>query len=663
MNDTPLRRSFITLITLGMLVFALWMPQHSAALRNDAFNPLPDSNASTFRTQSRDFWSNEDAQREGRHFQPLVYSGGLPVTSASLTLLPVSTEAFVPERINQASTSFVFSTTINNICWGIISSVTTSIIDWTRVGSTAYYYQCQGNTTPLRPTLPANSAFLFYATITGCPGACAVTAINSQRAMSQHAEFHCATPGLFDQTCIINAVASLPVGSGSSNLGGGGTILLPNGRIYIASTITLLTSRVTLQGQGGTELYWTGAAGGKVLQVAEQRIALQDFRVDCASSAARGIHFAPTASSPTSSSGNSYMRNVQVQNCTGEGIANGLDDQASTLNASENYWYNIETRSNATGILIQGLFPNNTHIFGFRDSGSTVAGYYVNVPSGSGNFSLINPVFGGTGVDIQVTGAGIIQLSEYEGWGSEIATNHLKVTNSGGTATLLMRIFGGTFNGQSGVNKTIDWPLAMGRLMLFSPTIRGYVSITSPVGAGRGKIQVHDFGVSWDGSGPAAQTDFDSRVLYHVIGGTVGTGTLAANNDAYIGLGIGVQEPTALPGIRYEPTPDLTTIQQASYRQTNTVTLADVEKANLTSTNRTATDLGTVEMLVQDANYFAKYVLHGNSNVTTEITDTGTVFTPTLGNAGTFNVTFDVDKYVLENRTGVTRTIRYHIHR
>ena len=148
------------------LIAALLLITHISAyaeLRNDPFNNLPDSNTSAFRTESRTMWQFEQALREGRYRTPFVYSGGVHATASSLTSAAFATEAFVPERVNQVSTAITYAAIANDVCWTILSSDNDGITGWTRIGSGstgAYYYQCEGDTTPNQPALPPNSAWL-----------------------------------------------------------------------------------------------------------------------------------------------------------------------------------------------------------------------------------------------------------------------------------------------------------------------------------------------------------------------------------------------------------------------------------------------------------------------------------------------------------------------
>lgn len=158
---------------LAALVFMLLVPvlafaDHST-LRNDTFSILPDSNQASFRTNSQTIWDHEQSQREGRFLTPFVFSGGTHGTAAGLISSAFATEGFVPERVNQTSTAITYTTSTTNICWTILSSDNDGITSWIRVGTTAYYFQCQGEgaTVAVRPTLPANSTWLLEIFITG----------------------------------------------------------------------------------------------------------------------------------------------------------------------------------------------------------------------------------------------------------------------------------------------------------------------------------------------------------------------------------------------------------------------------------------------------------------------------------------------------------------
>lgn len=140
-----------------------------AQLRSDPFNPIPAVPwAQTGPGLIRTWQLYEDASTRGRMFGNFVYSGGTHATSASLTSAAFATEAFVPERVLQSSTAITYPALAADICYTLISSDTDGITGWTRVGTTAYYVLCQGNTTALpQPTTPPNSIMLMRVDVTG----------------------------------------------------------------------------------------------------------------------------------------------------------------------------------------------------------------------------------------------------------------------------------------------------------------------------------------------------------------------------------------------------------------------------------------------------------------------------------------------------------------
>ena len=156
-------------VVLLLLPITLWA-NHST-LRVDPFNTNPvninGQPSASFGTQLRENLDHEGAQRDGAHSSPFIATGGIHGTSSSLISPAFATEAFVPERVNQVSTAITYAALANDVCWTIISSDNNGITGWTRVGSTSYYYKCEGDTTPDQPSLPPNSANLMLVQISG----------------------------------------------------------------------------------------------------------------------------------------------------------------------------------------------------------------------------------------------------------------------------------------------------------------------------------------------------------------------------------------------------------------------------------------------------------------------------------------------------------------
>jgi hypothetical protein len=167
--------SLVDIIKLVLLILALLCSRSEAQLRSDPINPISSVPwATTAPAQVRTWQMYEGSSIRGKHLGPFVYSGGLHTTSASLTTEEFSTEAFVPERVNQAPASIVYPAEPTDVCWTIISSVQTSITGWVRMGQTAYYVKCDVSSQPL---LPANSAWLLYAEISSS----AITTVHDLR--------------------------------------------------------------------------------------------------------------------------------------------------------------------------------------------------------------------------------------------------------------------------------------------------------------------------------------------------------------------------------------------------------------------------------------------------------------------------------------------------
>ena len=220
-------------------------------------NPINSSGQGTasFGPQLREALDHETAERDGEHWRPYVFSGGLHAASSTLTSSAFATVAYVPERVSQTSTAITYAAVANDVCWTIISSDNNGITGWTRVGSGstgAYYYQCEGDSTPNEPALPANSTWLLRATVTES----ALVTVTDLRRTNQlpFTNVHFLDPAIGgrcdgrtdDRTAFTAAIANL---SGR----GGGVLMLPQGTCTTTSTSTLLTvnvDNITVVGSG-----------------------------------------------------------------------------------------------------------------------------------------------------------------------------------------------------------------------------------------------------------------------------------------------------------------------------------------------------------------------------------------------------------------------------
>ena len=176
-----------------MLLVSLWMlwvlpawANHST-LRVNPFNTIPinpsGQPSAGFGTDLRESLEHELPQHLAAYSTPFVSrtQACQHGTAAGLTSAAFACEAFVPEHVQQTATAITYAAVPNDVCWTILSSDNNGITGWTRVGSGntgAYYYQCEGDTTPNQPDLPANSTWLMQVTITASSIA-AVTSLRS----------------------------------------------------------------------------------------------------------------------------------------------------------------------------------------------------------------------------------------------------------------------------------------------------------------------------------------------------------------------------------------------------------------------------------------------------------------------------------------------------
>lgn len=134
-----------------------------------------------------------------------VKSGGLYGTSVNLTSPTFATRAWLNGvEIHQGATAIAYPAQANDVCWTIISSDNDGILNWTRVGTTAYYYRCEGDTTPNQPILPEHSSWLSQITVTTS----AIAAVKDMRVRSSTQGIHVSTFSAL-QTVLIDYSASL----------------------------------------------------------------------------------------------------------------------------------------------------------------------------------------------------------------------------------------------------------------------------------------------------------------------------------------------------------------------------------------------------------------------------------------------------------------------
>jgi hypothetical protein len=230
-----------------------------AALRHDEFNTNPINSAgqpgASFATQMREYLEHEIPQHLGRLAGRMVWSGGIHGTAGGLVSGAFATEAFVPERVNQTSTAITYVAAATDTCWTIVSSDNDGIVGWTRVGTTAYYYQCEGDGTPNEPALPANSAWLLRANIV----ASAINSVVDLRGTN-------VTRGL-----VFNATDNIPgfVGDGTDETAAYTTATaLLNGATRIGAAARLFFPTGTYNGSSASPLIAYTGAGGITIECA-----------------------------------------------------------------------------------------------------------------------------------------------------------------------------------------------------------------------------------------------------------------------------------------------------------------------------------------------------------------------------------------------------------
>ena len=261
-----LLRFGVLFLVFALLALPLPAYANHGALRVNPFNTNPINTSGqpggSFATQLREALDHEIAQQGEEHDSPFVFSGGLHGTAGGLTSAAFATVAYVPERVNQTATAITYAAIANDVCWTIISSDTNGIAGWSRVGSTAYYYQCEGDTTPTEPTLPPNRAFLMMVQIT----ASTITTVNDRRKRgSLDSGLHIVnvlrygadSSGLTDSTTAFQnaanalyARASFQPGGVSTNISTQDVFVIPPGHYRINAPVTFTGTQLTIKGDG-----------------------------------------------------------------------------------------------------------------------------------------------------------------------------------------------------------------------------------------------------------------------------------------------------------------------------------------------------------------------------------------------------------------------------
>ncbi len=260
----------IALFLLQGIFLCTFFPLNTQAVGNESVRPLPDSNTPSFRTDSRTFLNNEDAERDARKYTTgYVHLGGLPspLTSASCTTAAFATEAFTElgNRVqassngNGGAVAINYSAAIGANCL-TPGNATVHVAICALVGNSAGSYQRAigsnyfGNATGGNLTLPADCTPLFNATIVNG----AVTASNDTRIPASYA-----MRGVYDVTDpLYGAIeGGLVDAAPAYNLA---RIAAPTGDVIFPKGVFLLNSGIFLKSRQGINGAGSGIIGPDV---------------------------------------------------------------------------------------------------------------------------------------------------------------------------------------------------------------------------------------------------------------------------------------------------------------------------------------------------------------------------------------------------------------
>lgn len=244
-----------------LLLLLFLLPSLVCAQGNETMNPLPDSNKSNFRVDSRNFWRTEIPKIMHRYVsRDFVVSGGLHGTAGACVSPGFSVEAFTNEgnRVTANTVSINYDAPnigadcVNDVCWVAASSTAVPTLPFSsfeRVGTTSFYANCADSTEPI---WPADSARLMKVTLAG--GAITqVVDLRQPMSFALSGVYDITDPlyggkcdGVTDTTAAIQSVLAVaPAGS---------KIKLPGGSCIISETLAINKS-LTLEGAGMDQTY------------------------------------------------------------------------------------------------------------------------------------------------------------------------------------------------------------------------------------------------------------------------------------------------------------------------------------------------------------------------------------------------------------------------
>ena len=244
---TQWSRIIFTTLALFLCLGTPASADHSI-LRSDTQSTLPDFATGAGLANSQTFWDHEIPLHLGDHLGPFIFSGGIHSESSNFTSASFTTVAYVPERVNQTATTIAYdsdgSAIANDVCWTIISSDNNGISGWSRVGTTAYYVQCEGDTTPTEPVTPPNSAKLMRLTITDS----AIATVTDLR------KFRTPLAGIPAES-FESFVAAIDE---FNDTGDPNVTITVSSRMHVRSSVTVSTNIVLAVSRGGTMVVDSG---------------------------------------------------------------------------------------------------------------------------------------------------------------------------------------------------------------------------------------------------------------------------------------------------------------------------------------------------------------------------------------------------------------------
>lgn len=661
------------LIRLSVFLLVLLFPIACISADNEVINTLPDSNTASFRTNSRTFWQNELPDVLGRLFsRGWVYTGGTftAAQTSGVNSPAFATEAFtssgnrVTANGSGGAASIAFSSAVGcaatDTAWVIISAASgNSLNNFERSGTSNYFVDCVSST---EPTLPADSAWLMRVSLT-------TSAITAVAPLAQTYPVNAFT--------LLGMATSRDCGAridGVTNdsvaiqrcLDTYSTVLLPAGTSIIASGLILNRHNVLI-GVGTCD---QGIAGGSILSYTGTGIAINAtdtvnpgyrwggaVRNLCLNTST-GTHGIRVSQLSEFQITHNRIRGFSVAGIDLLGVLGG-----ATINIYIDHNYIIEN----TGIGISSNGANNVNnqivVHANRIQGNTgvglsitnlVSGWSITANDIEGNGvpqADLNGIGGGefNGNYLESVGAAtsILRLSNthliqglvvngniFQGAGIGITTNCILV--GAGVAVTGITIQGNSLNGcTNGINPNIVAGAIFGPNRWVG-AVTNHVAV--PGVTSRGIIQHDEAGSRWyGGTGAALHAYRFDGVLQ--LGTAVTAG--ASIRDQYIGNG---------GAIRWTDTSD-------------TVFAAKLRKLSPIVTNGSTASLGyenSLLFIVDSLGNNAIYNIRGGNNVAVELLDSQGAYTVIPDNAGTTNIYYLNNDYLIQNRTG-TNPMTYHV--